>query len=386
MNFSDFLTLCSGSGDLAELKKALTEGKTCAWRRRKGTLEYAIQDAFHPVFALLATGRGADRPITGNQARSAWTMESRGIEDHLVSIRQRTTSDYTVGDATSLPAGGGCVRISVDSGGLRGALERAFSVPGSPGPVMDIRVERPTGTNLEGTKDYATTAGTRTVPRLYMAAAYVVLGNHNKIPQGSRKEREGVVGVVTDRKGKIVSWGLKNQDVDCWHGETISVLRLGGKLPEGATVFSTLKPCHMCSGVLHAASGGTVKVYWGMDDPRVSERTCLENDRLGVTLDGNRSADHRAKALLIKTSPTNGKEAVSEVLKKDFATSRMGSAIDFSATHSTATARFGSVQTAFTEKLTNYIEGEKAGHDKNPNTLAVLKYLDDFLRSHARVM
>ena len=32
-------------------------------------------------------------------------------------------------------------------------------------------------------------------------------------------------------------------------------------------MYSTLKPCAMCAGVISDASGGNAKVFWGQDDP-----------------------------------------------------------------------------------------------------------------------
>src|SRR3546814_4744515 len=95
-------------------------------------------------------------------------------------------------------------------------------------------------------------AGTRTVHRLYLATAFILL--RKKHASGTK---DGVVALVVDKVGNIVSWGMKNPDVSCWHGETSAVMRLGGHVPEGGCVFSTLKPCKMCAGLIHRSEEHT---------------------------------------------------------------------------------------------------------------------------------
>src|SRR3546814_10396594 len=82
---------------------------------------------------------------------------------------------------------------------------------------------------------------------------------------------------------------MKNPDVSCWHGETSAVMRLGGHVPEGGCVFSTLKPCKMCAGLIHDAGNGTVKAFYGQDDPvQDAQSTALDKSRMGAALDAHK--------------------------------------------------------------------------------------------------
>src|SRR5262245_40249472 len=236
-------------------------GKQCAWRLRKGVLEYATADGFGPVFSLMATGKGGERDVSMSYDESGLSAGAQGIKKHLDAILGKRS--IKLAKVTAAPKHTGkVVHVSLDRAKVREALAGKFALPAASNPVADLRVETATDKS-SGAKDYEKGAGTRTLPRLYMAAVYTILGNQKKIPQGSKPDREGVVAIIADGRGNIMSWGLKNQDVDCWHGETISVIRLGGTLPAGGVVFSSLKPCHMCSGVLLGAGGGKCKVYWG---------------------------------------------------------------------------------------------------------------------------
>src|SRR3546814_13359853 len=86
---------------------------------------------------------------------------------------------------------------------------------------------------------------------------------------------------------------MKNPDVSCWHGETSAVMRLGGHVPEGGCVLSTLKPCKMCAGLIHDAGNGTVKAFYGQDDPVTdAQSTAVDKSRIGAAL-----ADHKGVGL-----------------------------------------------------------------------------------------
>ena len=39
-------------------------------------------------------------------------------------------------------------------------------------------------------------------------------------------------------------------------------MALGGRIPAGSCVYSTLKPCNMCAGTINDASGDNAKVFW----------------------------------------------------------------------------------------------------------------------------
>jgi len=80
--------------------------------------------------------------------------------------------------------------------------------------------------------------------------------------------RASVVALIVDKSGAIVAVGVKGfEEGGCGHAEVKAMFSLKGHLPEGGAVFSTLKPCTMCAGLLHGLDpGSNLRKYWGRED------------------------------------------------------------------------------------------------------------------------
>lgn len=79
--------------------------------------------------------------------------------------------------------------------------------------------------------------------------------------------------VIVDNTGKIIGWGRNHNAVGAsLHGEVMAVLnyqRLNGTaIPHGSRIYSTLKPCYMCAGLLVTAAPGCT-VISGQDDTNI---------------------------------------------------------------------------------------------------------------------
>ena len=100
--------------------------------------------------------------------------------------------------------------------------------------------------------------GTHTIPRLYMMAAVVM----------EKKLGASVLALITNRNGAIVAFDCKwFNEGGCGHAEVKTLFKLKGQLPDGGAVFSTLKPCTMCAGLLNALDPqGRLRKYWVRDD------------------------------------------------------------------------------------------------------------------------
>src|SRR5690349_16183389 len=59
-------------------------------------------------------------------------------------------------------------------------------------------------------------------PPPYMATAFTILRKLH----GSNS-RDGVVALIVEKNGRIISWGRKNPAVPCRHGETRAIMGLG---------------------------------------------------------------------------------------------------------------------------------------------------------------
>ena len=142
-------------------------------------------------------------------------------------------------------------------------LRAKYQIPDNVSPIIsDIQAE--TASVKEKSGKY-TNCGMRTVHRLYLSTAFTILRKLH-----GANSRDGVVALIVEKNGRIISWGRKNPEVPCWHGETSAIMGLGGKIPAGSCVYSTLKPCNMCAGMINnsrqatqrSSGGRTIRVRW----------------------------------------------------------------------------------------------------------------------------
>ena len=152
-------------------------------------------------------------------------------------------------------------------------------------------------------------------------------------------------------------------------------MRLGGKLPDGCCVYSTLKPCHMCSGLIHDSSGGTAKVFWGQDDPgSMAENTVLETTQLGSLLDGNKSHSG-ARGVLLGDKSSGTRTVMATQLGDRFSGQRQyRSTIDYIVSQP-AVELIKGAESVLKNKHLKYT----GNHLGNEYTHAVIRYLADFL-------
>jgi tRNA(Arg) A34 adenosine deaminase TadA len=190
--------------------------------------------------------------------------------------------------------------------------------------------------------------------------------------------RDGVVALIVERNGRIVSWGRKNPEVPCWHGETSAIMGLKGRIPPGSTVYSTLKPCKMCAGMIQDASGGDAKVFWGQDDPgSLAADTALDISRKGMLMDGNKT-QVGARAILLQDRDV--KTPMSQKLGSSFQAQKgrgEKSTIDYIVTPEAATI-VKQAEAFLKAKHTKY--GVEAPEHFNENTAFVVRYLMTFLQ------
>jgi len=251
----------------------------------------------------------------------------------------------------------------VTAAGLRDLFNRHFPCYDGQGPNIDVTRENPSG---QGAHD-----GFHTIHRLYMAAAYRIL-LAKQTPGG----REGVVAILVDSTGKILSWGLKNPSHPALHGETTALLGYGGDLPANVRMYTTLKPCKMCAGWITTLSGGGHGVFYGQSDPTsAAVDTDLDTSRKNVLLSGKRHV--RGVRGIVPLSSTGAKYDITlaEMLDQDYGDVR-GSIIDF-ASSETARDDYTRSNRMLEAKIRKYASTQRT--DKNRNVWAVLSYLTDFL-------
>jgi tRNA(Arg) A34 adenosine deaminase TadA len=108
----------------------------------------------------------------------------------------------------------------------------------------------------------------RTVHRLYMMAAFTLNGGD------TRQEAGNVSAILADASGRIIGWGRNLRGFNSTlHAEVNLIQGLYANRPSdyarslnGAVLYTTLKPCIMCAGMIHRAGKGKIEVIFGQDD------------------------------------------------------------------------------------------------------------------------
>ena len=97
-----------------------------------------------------------------------------------------------------------------------------------------------------------------TVPRLYLLAALAIEG----------KLGASVAALIVNQRGQVLSMGTKTYgERGCGHAEVRALFGIKGQVSKGWAVFSSLKPCTMCAGLIHALKGTDGRQFWARDDP-----------------------------------------------------------------------------------------------------------------------
>jgi tRNA(Arg) A34 adenosine deaminase TadA len=166
----------------------------------------------------------------------AWVVAFNGIK-HLAKAQSvtLTLAEPKSGVAVALP-GGDLYRIEIEG-----------APPQLAGKVL-----------TDGDLFTPNASGFFNLPRLYAMAALFL----------EHREGAAVVALVTNATGFIVAKGSKSYgDVGCGHAEVKAIFSILGQLPDTGAIFSTLKPCTMCAGLLHATAGANFRKYWARNDP-----------------------------------------------------------------------------------------------------------------------
>ncbi len=120
--------------------------------------------------------------------------------------------------------------------------------------------------------------------RLYMLAAFVLLRKASKIRVvESGVAQHNIASLLVDEHGKVLAWGFNTGDFR--HAEVNTVMNYFDRtpsakvLPPRSVLFSTLKPCAMCSSLIKSYWGqGELMVYYGMNDTGLNGGSPLLGD------------------------------------------------------------------------------------------------------------
>jgi tRNA(Arg) A34 adenosine deaminase TadA len=369
MNLDEFRTVNISDGDKSRFLNAFNDTRATtkmAYFEHDGVCYTATDQKgpYGPLFKLCGAGISRFSATTNYEVTSANELGA-------MTLHNATSQRYTpsTGSAQKIPSKVfKIVEIKVAQ-----KLRAEYPIPNNVSPIVsDIQSE---SASVKDTNGKYTTCGMRTVHRLYLATAFTIL---RKLHDSSL--RDGVVALVVEKGGRIISWGRKNPAVPCWHGETSAIMGLGGQIPAGCCIYSTLKPCQMCAGMIHDASGGNAKVFWGQDDPTsMAANTKLDETRMGRLLDGNKTQTG-ARAILLAASKSKTTQPMSQQLGTSFTAQKKKpggtpSTIDYIVTDEAAVI-IKEAEKFLKAKQEKY---GKAPTDFNENTAFVVRYLTEFM-------
>ncbi|WP_415064320.1 Bd3614 family nucleic acid deaminase [Bdellovibrio sp.] len=118
----------------------------------------------------------------------------------------------------------------------------------------------------------------------------LAVGLAQRVPRGDvlHDYDRDIAALLVDAQGEVLSFGLNsNSKNKTLHAEVNLLQRLfrerHQKIPEGATLYSTHKPCKMCAGMIYhwSQNPASLQVFYGVEEKgALSRQTVL--DRLGL--------------------------------------------------------------------------------------------------------
>lgn len=228
-------------------------------------------------------------------------------------------------------------------------------------PNVDLTVTKDDGTAEKHT-------GCHTLHRLYMAAAFrLLLGNKDT-------GNTGVAALIVSKEGKILAWGKKNPAHPMLHAETSAILAYGDKLPRGARVYSTLRPCKMCRAFIsHYASENDFLVFYGQDDPSQAAAGSSAEMEKYINF-GNRALVTPIWAEEERHRPKEIRDTISSQLSRSY--NQKQRIIEFIATGK-ANPHLAKMAGYLTVKMKKYNIKEK--NELNPNVYRSLAHINEVL-------
>ncbi len=125
--------------------------------------------------------------------------------------------------------------------------------------------------------------GDATRESLFMTITYALL--HATWTRSIAQDGNKVACILVDPSDRIVSWGLnmaRGVGNPTWHGEVVTLRQHLSALNKtalepGYKIYTTLKPCYMCAGLIGQIAPGGMTVIFGQDDPQIRNSTLDRN-------------------------------------------------------------------------------------------------------------
>ena len=147
--------------------------------------------------------------------------------------------------------------------------------------------------------------GAHTLDRLYMMATFALVASRF-IRKYQGHENANIGALLVSPVGKILAWSVNTKEHNSTCHAEVNLLQgcfrhSPGTSLDGARLYTTLKPCRMCAGMIRHAGGGLVHVLYGQGDPGVdAQNTVLDGTGRLHPLDGS-SPDTKAVMTVLRT-------------------------------------------------------------------------------------
>lgn len=114
------------------------------------------------------------------------------------------------------------------------------------------------------------------VDAVYMLFVYTIAGRVWNEGSGLTVRGSRIVAVLGNPQGTIYGWQVNARKIrTTFHAET-NLIQGIGKIPDDATLYTTLEPCHQCAGLYVRATGK--RCIFGQHDDNMTENTALGSD------------------------------------------------------------------------------------------------------------
>lgn len=128
-----------------------------------------------------------------------------------------------------------------------------------------------------------TSRGSSRARRVYLLAAFSLLKKRGTL-KGFKSQGHNIASLLVAEDGQVLSWGVN--DGAFRHAEVNTLISYflrndrATSLPKKSVLFTTLKPCSMCSTYIKSSWGtGEIMVWYGMKDSGMSGGTPLLGEK-----------------------------------------------------------------------------------------------------------
>lgn len=226
-------------------------------------------------------------------------------------------------------------------------------------------------------------AGAHTLDRLYMMAVFALVTS--RFVRSYRGHGNANIGaLLVSPVGKILAWSVNTKEHNSTCHAEVNLLQgcflnAPGTSLDGARLYTTLKPCRMCAGMIHHAGGGKLHVLYGQGDPgEDAQNTVLDGTGRLHALDGTNPAVKAAMGILKATTGETEKVNLLARLEAEREQRKSEGAIAHTLSLRGSKELMRGAVRALEAKLVKY----KPLEGGNPNVRRALKHIEPFLTRH----